>query len=165
MEHNLAGAADSHAADAERKLWLDYLKAINDRRLQSSQRSGLTSYVLLAVLGGLLYQFVPKLPKFLAAADYISAGIITTALEANAAIYLFIAYCLLIYYCAGGTEHRIMPEQQRRTATITQWTTLFFGLSFSVFQLYIGNQAKFSQPICQSLRDCPRPMVGGQSPV
>jgi hypothetical protein len=59
----------------ERKLWFEYIKTLNERRLQSSQRSGVTTYVLVATLIGLLYRFGPDVPQFVTQPDKVRAAV------------------------------------------------------------------------------------------
>jgi len=56
---------DANESD-ERKLWFDYIKTLNARQLGAAQRSGVTTYVLLVTLIGIIYRFGPHVPQFVA---------------------------------------------------------------------------------------------------
>jgi hypothetical protein len=132
------GVANNSDSIEERKLWLDYLRSLNERRLQATQRSGWTNRVLLAVLAGLLYQFVPRLPMLFATTGAVAASLVSIMLATDALAYFLLADALLLYYCAGGTEHRVMPEPRRRSANVTMWIFLPLGTAFSILQVWIG---------------------------
>jgi hypothetical protein len=90
-------SSPSHSDDSpesfdERKLWFDYVKTLNERRLHSAQKSGLTAYGLLVLLGGLLYKFVPQVPLFLATPDLPLVGVVTLGLELIVIGWYFAAF-------------------------------------------------------------------------
>ncbi len=146
MENNLNQTALSAAtvlpAD-DRKLWLDYLKSLNERRLQASRNSGLTSYVLLAVLGGMLYQFIPRVPSIIGNVPHFSATQVVLALEANVLLNAWITIALLVYYCAGGIEHRVAPETKRRMAIVLRLLIILVMGGLAIFQTWVGITANF----------------------
>ena len=137
-----SGDVNSPSTD-ERKLWLDYLRSLNERRLQAAQRSGWTNRVLLAILAGLLYRFVPQAPEVVKNAPEFSASLVTITLATDAVAYLLIALVFLFYYCAGGVEHRVMPEPKRRSSNIILWTSLILAITFSLFQVLVGLRVQF----------------------
>jgi hypothetical protein len=90
----------------ERKLWFEFLKTVNDRHLQSAQRSGITSYVLVATILGLLYKFGPKFPSFYHGAGNLrSCGILFVLLGIGLSSLLFILASVMIA-SAGDSEFR-----------------------------------------------------------
>ncbi len=125
MENNLnqtPSSAGTAPPTDDRKLWLDYLKSLNERRLQASRNSGLTSYVLLAVLGGMLYQFIPRVPKIIANAADFTASQVVLALEANA---------------------RVAPETKRRILIVWRWLSTLILSVLVMFQIWVGTTANF----------------------
>lgn len=128
----------------ERKLWADYIRSLNERRLQAAQRSGWTNHVLLGVLAGLLYQFVPRLPQFLANPGSVTTALVTAVLMTDALAYFVLGYFLLVYYCIGGIEHRVLPESRRRATNILLGAVLSAGAGFSILQIWISLTFPFS---------------------
>src|ERR1041385_2269813 len=82
----------SSSENEQKKIWFDYIKTLNERRLQSALRSGLTTYLLVAVLAGMAYKFVPLLPAFLKAPGSVRAT--TTFLLLETDIFCFAAVVL-----------------------------------------------------------------------
>lgn len=121
----------------ERKLWLDYLKTLNDRRLQSRQRSGLTNYVLLALLAGIVATFLPKACPFLKAGNNMETSLTVFLLETDAVIYLAFAVVTVLYYVSGRLESRIAPESETRLNQIRYWTAISLLLLLAL--LHLGN--------------------------
>jgi hypothetical protein len=102
----------------EQKLWFDYIRTLNERRLQSAQRSGFTTYLLLAALAGIAYRFVPRLPLFLKASEDVRAAITIFLLEADLFCFSLVTLFVLANYCSEGTENRIIPEHRRRVTQV-----------------------------------------------
>ncbi len=127
----------------ERKLWLEYLKSLNQRRLQSAQRSGLTSYALLATLAGLLYKFTPSVPKFLAAHDKLHASFVIFVLEADALIFFLSFLGSLLQYCTIEWERRAIPETKKRIGFIASGVVYSSILALASFQAWVGSRLDF----------------------
>src|ERR1700758_1416379 len=102
----------------ERKLWFDYIKTLNERQLQRSQRSGITTYVLLATLLALLYRFGPQLPQFLSEPGNTTTGVTTFVLLAIVVSSALMAILAIGMYCAGDSEFRAAPRSEKTVTTV-----------------------------------------------
>jgi hypothetical protein len=105
----------------QKRLWFEYIKTLNQRRSESAERVGLTSYLLFAVLAGMAYRFLPRLPVFLAKPGNVVAALTIFILESNIIIFVGMACSATAAYCTGGRECRFYPEHWRRA---TQLITL-----------------------------------------
>jgi hypothetical protein len=128
----------------ERKLWIDYIRSLDERQRQRMQRSGWTSYVLITVLAGLLYQFAGRLPNLLHTSGMVSASIVCSTLLLDLLIYLSVAYFELYVYSAHGFEFRVAPEQTRRISEITRWSLLVLVFGLGIIHLLLGVRFHFS---------------------
>src|SRR5260370_6657108 len=127
----------------ERKLWLDYLKGLNDRRLQSARNSGLTNYALVALLGAALFWSIQRLPWLLSIPGAVHASMVSFVFAANAVLYCLLSYILLLYYCVGEIENRVRPEPQRRIQNTLLGITSLARMAFTLFQLWAGIRLMF----------------------
>jgi hypothetical protein len=112
------GLSPSSSDREQKKLWFDYIRTLNERRLQSAQRSGFTTYLLLAALAGIAYRFIPRLPSFLRIPGNGGAATAFFLLEIDLLCFGRIAASVLAVYCAQGMEYRIIPEHRRRVTQI-----------------------------------------------
>lgn len=112
------GFGPSSSDREQKKIWFDYIRTLNERRLQSAQRSGFTTYLLLAALAGIAYRFIPRLPSFLKTPGSVRAAATFFLLEIDLLCFAGYALFVLAAYCAEGMEYRIIPEHRRRTTQI-----------------------------------------------
>ena len=129
---------DEKDSPGQVRLWVEYVRSQNERRLQSHQRSGLTNYALAAVLAGLLYRFVPQVPRFVASPEFFGPSLVIFAVEVDAAFYLLCAYGILIYFCSGVGENRIQPQARRRVNDVVRWAIVLVGFAIGLFHIWIG---------------------------
>src|SRR5258706_9888938 len=96
---SLTESEGSDESSDERKLWFDYIKTLNERRLHSAQRSGLTAYGMLVVLAGLLYKFFPEVPHFVATPGIMRVSMITLGLELAVVGWYAATFGSFFLYC------------------------------------------------------------------
>lgn len=107
--------------DNLRRLWFDYLSKLNDRELQSSRASGITTWALLAVAAVIVYRGVPEIPRLLSQAGAVRGTVVALILEIDVAFFLALGVVGLFYYCSGEAQARLLPECNRRAAEVTVW--------------------------------------------
>lgn len=122
----------------ERKLWLDYLRSLNDQRAQAAQRTGLTSYGLLAIEAGLLYRYVPRVPALLAEPRVFDSSLIVLGLEFSILFFFIAAHVFLLAYCGLDREHRVLPEAKGRIGSIGSLLIILVWVGLGMFQLWTG---------------------------
>jgi hypothetical protein len=105
----------------QKRLWLDYIKTLNERRLQSAQRSGFTTYLVLAALAGVAYRFIPKLPSFLEIPGSVRSASTFLMLETDILFFAAGVLAMIATYCNQGMETRVIPEHRRR---VTQFAVI-----------------------------------------
>jgi hypothetical protein len=76
------------SGESERKLWLEYIRSLNDRHLRSRGISGATSWALLGVLAAILYRSIPHLPAFLADPNNLKNSWVLFVFEFDMAFHL-----------------------------------------------------------------------------
>jgi hypothetical protein len=128
----LSQSTESRESLDERKLWFDYVKTLNERRLASAQRSGLTAYGLLVLLAGLLYKFIPQIPPFIATPGLLRVGVITLALELVVLTWYVATFGMLFLYCAEEIENRATPESFARVEFIVEGIFMGAGLGLTI---------------------------------
>lgn len=120
----------------ERKLWFEFLKTVNDRHLQSAQRSGITSYVLVATILGLLYKFGEKFPSFYHGAGNLrSCGILFVLLGIGLSSLLFILASVMIA-SAGDSEFRADSERDESIKGVLQAIGVVVGVVWIGFDIW-----------------------------
>jgi hypothetical protein len=133
----------------ERKLWFEYIKTLNERQLQKSQRSGITTYVLLATLIGLLYRFGPQIPQFLGQADKVRAGVTIFVLLTVAVGSFYLAVAAVEMFCAGEDDFRAMPKSAETLIRLFYGSFPFVGVAFICLEVWIAissfPQTKFTK--------------------
>jgi hypothetical protein len=107
--------------DNLRKLWLEYLAKINDREIQYSQASGITTWALLAVAAAILYRGVPRIPAFLSIAHSTSMAVVILLLEVDILFSLVAGLSGFLAYCDFGTPARLIPERETRFREVLGW--------------------------------------------
>lgn len=132
-----ADIGPSSSEGEQKKIWFDYIRTLNERRLQSAQRSGFTTYLLLAALVGLAYRFVPRLPSFLNTPGSVRAATAFFLLQADLLCFAGMALVVLASYCAEGTEFRIVPEHRRRATQIGLATLILLMASFAIVHVLV----------------------------
>ena len=137
-QHSNSAVHSLHtSAEAERKLWLDYLAKLNDRELQKARASGATTWVVLAVLATILYRFFRQLPELLRAnVSWASVGTLV-ALEINFITYFGIFVVLLIQYCKGPEERRIFTDLKGRAYRVAAVTIYIASVALVVLQVVL----------------------------
>lgn len=128
---------NSHEPSDERKLWFDYIKTLNERRLQSAQRSGVTVYGLIVVLAAILYKFVPQVPQFLATPGIVRVTIVTLGLGLPVVGWYFAAFASVLFYCLGAIENRATPESLERVALVLAVLAGGVGLLLAGFEILL----------------------------
>jgi hypothetical protein len=131
QEQNIVSSASDAA---ERRLWLDYIARLNDRRLRTTGSSGATSWALLLALIAVLYKTVPQLPVFLADANNLKNCIVFLVLEFDAAFFFIASYAYLLSFYQGGSPAISLSEQFKRL----RWITVFAVLIVQIV-LVIGH--------------------------
>jgi hypothetical protein len=95
-------------------MWLDYIKTLNERSLQAAQRSGATTYVLLAALAALIFKFAPRVPQFLSDGQELRTGAVLLMFELDAVIFFGFVQFLLFMYAEDVSPSRLAPESNKR---------------------------------------------------
>lgn len=138
-------------SDAERKkLWLDYLGKLNDRASRADQASGMTTWVLIGVVGTLLYSAIPKLQ------------ILTAVVRHRALIFLVLAADFTSSFLAvrGIVSQHLLPEYSdirsasltyRSLATVASFISIPLFVAFSFLQFYLTSVDRF---LPRPLRAC-----------
>jgi hypothetical protein len=111
-DHPFRSASQTNDAD-DRKLWFDYIHSLNERQLQESQRSGVTTYVLLGTIVALIYRFGPHLPQFLTRIDTVKASITIFVLLVVGLTSFDMTVYAIGHYLAGGNEFRAVPKSSQ----------------------------------------------------
>lgn len=122
----------------QRRLWFDYIKTLNDRSLQSAQRSGITTYVLLATLLGLLYKFGPLTPPFLSRTDELGTGIVVFVLEVIVLSSFGLALTGIEIYCAGDIVSRAHPKSAEASVRISFALATLLAIGFICLELRVA---------------------------
>lgn len=102
----------------ERKLWFDYIKTLNERQLQASQRAGVTTYVLLGTLIGLLYKFGPQVPQFVSQPGSVRASLVIFGLLSIVLTSFFMAIIGMSMYLGGESEFRATPKSNEHAIPV-----------------------------------------------
>lgn len=121
----------------ERRLWFDYIKTLNERQLQASQRSGVTTYVLLGTLIGLLYRFGPRAPQFISQPDGVRASIVIFGLLCVALFSFAMAIIFLEQYLVGESEFRATPKSNEHAIPVLYGIFAVIGAIFVFLYLWI----------------------------
>jgi len=133
----------------ERKLWFEYIKTLNERQLQKSQRSGITTYVLLATLVGLLYRFGPQIPQFMAQADKVRASTTIFVLVTVAVSSFYGAVLGVEIFCAGEGDFRATPKSAEALSRTFYGSFAFVGVAFICLEVWTAissfPQTKFTK--------------------
>jgi hypothetical protein len=124
--------------DDDRKLWFDYVKTLNERQLQALQRSGVTNYVLLGTLVGLLYRFGPRIPQFLEQPDNVRMGLTVFALLAVVLSSVLIGVIGLGSYLGGEGDFRAVPKSSEHYFPFLYGMVLFVFAAFISFEVWVG---------------------------
>jgi hypothetical protein len=95
-------------------LWFDYIKTLNERSLQAAQRSGATTYVLLAVFAALVFKFAPRFPQFLSDKQDLRIGAALLMFELDVVIYFAAMQILLFMYAEDANPSRLLSESSKR---------------------------------------------------
>jgi hypothetical protein len=132
-----AGFGPSSSDREQKKIWFDYIRTLNERRLQSAQRSGFTTYLLLAALAGVAYRFIPRLPSFLKIPGSARAATTFFLLEADLFCFVGLALLAIAAYCREGTEYRIFPEHRRRVTQIGLVIIIVLMATFAVAHVLV----------------------------
>lgn len=128
--------AISASSDAEeRKLWLDYIARLHDRRSRSNGSSGATSWALLGVLVAIFYKAVPQLPTFLADPNNLKNTLVSFGLEVDIAFLFSVTYFHVLAFYQVGIGATSPPERGRRLLWILNATTLLFQLVLTLSHL------------------------------
>src|ERR1039458_2267651 len=140
------GAAPSRSDIEEKKIWLGYIKTLNERRLQSAQRSGFTTYLLLVVLGGIAYRFIPRLPLFVKTPGSVSAAATFFLLQTDLIFFAAIILSVFTAYCVGDIEFRLIPEHRRRLTQISLAAVLIAMMMFSFAHILVASRNSSTSP-------------------
>jgi hypothetical protein len=135
----------------ERRLWFDYIKAVNERRLQSTQRSGITSYVLLATLVGLFYRFGPAVPEFFTQSGKVRAAVAIFVLLTVILLGFSIGMAALEIFCAGEGEFRATPKSAETLIPFFVGVGSFCGAVVILLEVWVAistfSQMKFAKVV------------------
>lgn len=101
-------------SDPDRKLWLDYLSKLTDRRSQETKESGATTWVLFGVAVAIVYKAVPRIPDVLSIPGMARTISSTLLLEFNAAFSIAVVLASLASYVLGDIETRLLPKSTER---------------------------------------------------
>jgi hypothetical protein len=140
------GSAPSSSDIEEKKIWLDYIKTLNERRLQSAQRTGFTTYLLLAVLGGIAYRFIPRLPLFVRTPGSVNAAATFFLLQTDLIVFAALILCVLTAYCVGDIEFRLIPEHRRRLTQISLAAVSIVMMMLSFAHILVASRNSFTSP-------------------
>jgi len=122
----------------ERRLWFDYIRTLNERRLQASQRSGVTTYVLVATLIGLSYRFGPEIPQFVAQPGNVRAGIAIFVLV-TVVIFSFLGTVAAVeMFCAGESEFRATPKSSEALIPFLYGAFALLGGAFICLDVWVA---------------------------
>ncbi len=126
------------AGSDERNQWLTYLAQLNNRSLSAEDRSGATTWVLLGVLGAIVYKSVPLIPWFLGTPGYLQLSFTLFLLMSNVLLTLTTVLTGLIHY-SGAPQRRLMTDRARKQQFVLTYV-LAFPLWFLVAcaQLWVG---------------------------
>jgi hypothetical protein len=122
----------------DRKLWFEYIKTLNERHLQASQRSGVTTYVLLATLVGLVYRFGPRLPDFLAQPGNLLASATAFVLLWISVGSFFAVVLSIKAYFAGDYESRAVPKSSEGLIVVTYVIVALAGVAIIALEMWIA---------------------------
>jgi hypothetical protein len=122
----------------DRKLWFDYIKTLNERQLQAAQRSGITSYVLLGTLLGLLYRFGPALPGFIAKPENVGNSIVIFTLLTVVLSSFFFTVLALQAYLGGEGEFRAVPKSSEGAISVVYGILILVGAVGISLEVWIG---------------------------
>ncbi len=122
----------------ERKLWFDYIKTLNERQLHNSQRTGITTYVLVATLLGLVYRFGPQAPQFLI--DYDKASISATFFVFEAILFISVARIViwLLAYCRGASEFRALTASHHAASRVVLGILTVIAIAFAYLAIRVA---------------------------
>ena len=122
----------------ERRLWFDYVRTLNERQLSASQRSGVTTYVLLGTLVALLYRFGPQLPQFAAEPDQVRASLVLFVLLVVELTSFLIMIIVIGEYCAGDDEFRATPKTREALISGFYGAVAVVGVAFISLEVRIA---------------------------
>lgn len=137
LPHSLDELSRTNDAD-ERKLWFDYVKTLNERQLQVSQRTGVTTYVLLATLVGLFYRFGPRLPQFVTQPDNVRASLVVFALLTIVLSSFLFAIAAVEMYLIGESDFRAAPKSSEHSIPVLYGIFAAIGAAFVSFLVWIA---------------------------
>src|SRR5712691_3870501 len=122
----------------ERKLWFDYIKTLNERQLHNSQRTGITTYVLVATLLGLVYRFGPQAPQFLI--DYDKASVSATFFVFEAILFISVARIViwLLAYCRGASEFRALTASHHAASRVVLGILTVIAIAFAYLAIRVA---------------------------
>jgi hypothetical protein len=129
----------SQTSDADdRRLWFDYIHALNERQLQESQRSGITTYVLAGALVALVYRFGPHLPQFLTQTGAFRASVTISVLLTVALTNFAMMVGIVGRLLAGGDEFRAVPKSRQALIPFVYGTGVFMILVFAAVESWLA---------------------------
>jgi len=131
------GAPERHDDDRQKKLWFDYVKTLNERHLQAAQRSGVTNYLLFAVLAGLVFRYIPRLPSFLQTPAHLRAAVIFLVLQIDLLAFARVTLSVISLYCVQGIEYRAFPEHRRRVTQMMLGLLIFLMAGLATAHIVI----------------------------
>jgi hypothetical protein len=133
----MTSEANDTASD-ERDQWLTYLAQLNNRSLSQEGKSGATTWVLVGVLGAIVYKSVPLIPWFLGMPGYLRASYTLFLLISNVLLTLMTVLIGLVRYL-GAPQRRLMTDRSRNQQFIFTYV-LAFPLWFllACAQLWVG---------------------------
>ncbi|OFV85403.1 MAG: hypothetical protein A2620_02680 [Acidobacteria bacterium RIFCSPHIGHO2_01_FULL_67_28] len=129
-------------ADAERKLWFDYLAKLNDRDLQTARASGITTWGLLAVAAGIAWQGLHRLPKLLGTPTGFENASVTVVLQLDAVYMLTSSVLCLLDVIRGETEDRFLPETRKPAYWVVTAILFFFIATLAVAHFVISGYGR-----------------------
>jgi hypothetical protein len=112
-EQNVERPLLDQSEQFRRKLWFDYLSKINDRELHQNHLSGVSDWVLMGLLGAILYRGIPALPSLLKIPGLASSVTVTLTLLANSLVLLLFAVASLLLAEEPGEQPRVLPRSKR----------------------------------------------------
>ncbi|HEV2196094.1 MAG TPA: hypothetical protein VGR55_10965 [Candidatus Acidoferrum sp.] len=132
----MADITSAPTENDERKLWFEYVKVLNERQLQKAQRSGITTYVLVATVIGLLYRFGPHIPGFVSEPGNVRAGIAIFALLEVAVGSFFMSILGVELFCAGESEFRATPKSNEAVIPLVAATAVALAAAVITLEVW-----------------------------
>jgi len=140
-----AGASlEKPLQDADRSMWLSYLGRLNDRDLQHTRASGVTTWALLAVAAAAVYKCLLHVPDFLAKPAALEQSVVVFLLEADALVLLGGVFLFLLAYCEPPSERRLVPALHKRARSLLQAAAFVFAIIITAVHVDAGS--KFRGP-------------------